>query len=107
MPKEKKEGAASGGKGKPFNEMVDEIVGKAVPQKWLATAFGGTAIAALLFFILMIIGFASSRPATDAETEQIIKDAKDKAAARVDEYKTMAEKARKDQSDAKKELNEW
>jgi len=105
MPKEKKERAASGGDGKPFNEMVDDIVGKAVPQKWLATAFGGTAILALILLILTI-AFSFSAPATDAETDQIIKDEKDKAAAKVAKYEEIAKQARDDAAAAKKAQGE-
>ena len=41
-------------------DKLDEIVAKAIPEQWLATAFAGAAVVALILFILMIIGFARS-----------------------------------------------
>ena len=73
LPKEKKEGAASGGDGKPFSEVMDDVVGKAIPQKWHATSFAGTAVLALIFLILAIV---TGGKATNEETKKIIKDDK-------------------------------
>ncbi|MHC5053166.1 MAG: hypothetical protein ACYTKD_00435 [Planctomycetota bacterium] len=107
MPYDKNDGTASGGDDRPFGGKVDDIVGKAIPQKWLATAFSGAAVLAFLFFILMIIGFMTGeRLATDEEAKGLIKKAEDTAAAKVTRYEDIAKKAREEQDTAKKELSE-
>ena len=74
MPKEKKEEAASGGGGKPFNETMDDIVGKAVPQKWLSTAFAGTVVTTLIFLILTIVGFVSGEESQAEVDERLMRE---------------------------------
>ena len=107
MPEEKKESGAAGGDDRPFGGKVDDIVAKAIPQKWLATAFAGAAGGALLFFILMIVGFAmDGEPATPEEAKAQIKKLQDEADAKVDKYEEMAKKARGERDEAKKGSSE-
>ena len=88
---------------KPFGGKVDEIVAKAIPERWLATAFAGAAAGAVLLFILMIIGFARSpEAATQAKLEDGEKTLADERAKVADAEKELGEalKAKRD-SDGK------
>lgn len=105
MPRDKKEGAASGGDGKPFNEKVDEIVGKAIPQKWLGTAFAGAAILTLLFFILMIVGFMSGEK-TQAQVDDDQKRIIERLETRLERVKGALEKEQETHGETKTALRE-
>ncbi len=101
--------------GKPFDGKLDEIVGRAIPERWLATALEGTAAGVLFYFVLTIIGFARSpeeaaqaerRGAEEALAEEVkshsetksaleeVRAAKEAAEVKIEEAELDAERAK-------------
>ena len=76
------QGGGPGGKIDAIADKIDEIVGKVVPERLLPTVFAGTALVTLLFFILMIVGFA--------------RDPGEAAKADIEALETQVEKLEKD-----------
>ncbi len=60
--------APAGPAGAPFDGKIDEIVAKIVPEHLLPTVFAATAVGALIFFIVMFIGFFSG--SSDASLQE-------------------------------------
>ncbi len=63
------EAGGAGGPSTPFNEKIDGVVAKIVPQKWLGTAFAGAAVGAFLFFIFMILALVLGGEKTQDEKQ--------------------------------------
>jgi len=77
--KDRQDGDQPGtGGGRPFGGKLDDVVAKIVPDRWLPTASVGASGAALIFFVLMIIGF-SCGPKDKTEVDAKLKADLDKA----------------------------
>ncbi len=110
---------------KLFDGKVDDIVAKVIPAKWLPMSFVIAAGAGLIFFIFMIVGFATGPSPEEAAKAEIAKakTAQEKTEGKLKEERTdhgetktklkeaqraagRAEKAEKGQKDAEKDLAE-
>ena len=92
--------AAAGPAAAPFGGKVDEYVAKVVPEHLLATVFAATAAGALVFFILMIIGFAGSpEEATQAALAEV-EGTLDEVSEELSETKKSLEEATAAQTEA-------
>jgi len=83
----------------PFGGKLDEYVGKVIPARFMATAFVGAAAAALLFFVLTIVGFARSpEESASAQRDAAQKKYDDERAKHAETQKALrdAMAARKD-----------